>query len=1317
MGKFSSNAKFYAKKSLAVFSAATLLLFGGTTGAVSAFTDSGITASAAETGAATITQLKLYDSNGNDITDNPIIYVDNNFASDGNVYESIKVVAKDANGNPVDDTIIAALTAGSDEHLLVRKSANEFTVRGGYSNGDNWVSIKAGDYSMTVASSNGEGMRRIPIKVYQPATEMTITQNGTKLNLNSGYTFLTPDQNNTVGALVIANHQYQYKATPTSGSTDITDWAVYEGFIDGDTVDPKPTTKAEITQNGLLTPKQNGLVTIVAKYKATETSDRAYFKGQRILRNEENKSVTEKNYQNGPKYIHVTIVKENPAKDLKITNSPGALELNDTFQLTYEATPTYSGDGYDFGATDEFRWESSNTKVAKVDATGMITAVGKGDATITIYGEGENIKASCVIRVLTKATSIKFNTQTVSTRVGRDTELTAIMSPTTADEEILWSSSDENIATVKAVNTGSFTNQQKAIITGVRKGTVQITARARNSGVEMHVTCSVADKIDSSAVSLTTEENGVVKEIAESDTIQVFDQHQITIKGELKATDGSTPDDTLIWEVLNNGENNGDYVQIISQNSKAITLKGFSKGTIQVKASSEANPSISKIFNLEVLKRATKGSILSKETETTNFKKSLNVGSTISLIAEITISSNQPYDHDDTIERWESSNTNVATVDNSGNVKIVGNGSTTISAVTASGYKTSVTIKGFTTSSIMIKNVTAGDPLPTATIKFNNKKEGTVTLGATVYNQDDSSVSDCPVTWISDDETIATVDSNGKVTGVALGETIITAKSGNKEDKCKVFVTYPLSNASSNITFKSSAEYSPIVTEYKPSVEVKNFDGEILVEDVDYRLEYSNNTQVGKQGTVKVIGLKYYAGTEASKTFSITTKSIKAADVIKSTIDEQELTAENKTIGVQPDITITHDGVTLVKDIDYTLSYSNNKVPGTAKVTISGKGNYKDSETKEFTIYCNHTKTTETITKQPTYDTQGEKTYTCELCGHKDKEVIPVLSRTSLVDCVVTLSASSFIENGSVQYPIVKTVKKGTVTLSENKDYTVDYQNKSSSTPGTYKITITGKNAYSGSKTVFYSIKQRTIASVTLTSTRFTYTGNAIITSVTVKDSTGVPVPSTGYNVFYSNNVKKGTAKVTVKGKGNYTGTITKTFTISAANLNKTRLSGVSASYKYTGKNITPTVSVAFGSKKLVKNTDYTVSYSSNKAIGTAKVTIKGKGNFTGTITKTFKIVPKTVTIKSVSSPKTKQLKVTWNADKTVTGYEILYSTSKTFRTGKKTSTISKNTTKTKTITGVTKGKTYYVKVRAYKTVSGKKVYGAYSSVKSVKIK
>jgi hypothetical protein len=88
-----------------------------------------------------------------------------------------------------------------------------------------------------------------------------------------------------------------------------------------------------------------------------------------------------------------------------------------------------------------------------------------------------------------------------------------------------------------------------------------------------------------------------------------------------------------------------------------------------------------------------------------------------------------------------------------------------------------------------------------------------------------------------------------------------------------------------------------------------------------------------------------------------------------------------------------------------------------------------------------------------------------------------------------------------------------------------------------------------------------------------------------------------------------------------------------------------------------------------------------------------------------------------LTSPKTKNIKVTWKKDTQATGYQIQYSTSKSFASGNKTVNITKNSTVSKTVSGLTKGKTYYVRVRAYKTIDGKKVYGAYSAVKKIKCK
>ncbi|MBR1663654.1 MAG: hypothetical protein IJ696_04925 [Ruminococcus sp.] len=232
------------------------------------------------------------------------------------------------------------------------------------------------------------------------------------------------------------------------------------------------------------------------------------------------------------------------------------------------------------------------------------------------------------------------------------------------------------------------------------------------------------------------------------------------------------------------------------------------------------------------------------------------------------------------------------------------------------------------------------------------------------------------------------------------------------------------------------------------------------------------------------------------------------------------------------------------------------------------------------------------------------------------------------------------------------------------------------------------------------------------------YTGKAQTQNFTVKSGSYTLKKDYEYSVTYKNNTKVGTASVIIEGKGYFAGQkITKTFKITGKSLTKASVSGVSNKV-YTGKAIKPAPVVKLGGKTLKKGTDYTVSYKNNTKVGKATVTIKGKGAYTGTITKTFKINPKKTTIKKATSPKTRQLKVSYGKVKGVTGYQVKYSTSKKF-TKKTTKTVTvKGAGKTsKTIKKLKKGKTYYVKVRSYKVVNGVKYYGAYSAVKKVKVK
>ena len=171
-------------------------------------------------------------------------------------------------------------------------------------------------------------------------------------------------------------------------------------------------------------------------------------------------------------------------------------------------------------------------------------------------------------------------------------------------------------------------------------------------------------------------------------------------------------------------------------------------------------------------------------------------------------------------------------------------------------------------------------------------------------------------------------------------------------------------------------------------------------------------------------------------------------------------------------------------------------------------------------------------------------------------------------------------------------------------------------------------------------------------------------------------------------------------------------------NVSKCTVSSISAKV-YSGSAFKPSPTVKYGKTALKKGTDYKLTYKNNKAVGTATVTITGIGSYTGTKKVTFKINPKGTSLKKVTSPKKKQLKVTWKKQTTQTkGYQLQYSTSRKF-TAKKTKSVwvTSNKTTAKTVKKLTSNKKYYVRIRTYKTVDGKKYYSAWSKTLSVKVK
>lgn len=230
-----------------------------------------------------------------------------------------------------------------------------------------------------------------------------------------------------------------------------------------------------------------------------------------------------------------------------------------------------------------------------------------------------------------------------------------------------------------------------------------------------------------------------------------------------------------------------------------------------------------------------------------------------------------------------------------------------------------------------------------------------------------------------------------------------------------------------------------------------------------------------------------------------------------------------------------------------------------------------------------------------------------------------------------------------------------------------------------------------------------------------TYTGKAITQKPIVKLGSTVLKQNTDYKVSYKNNTNSGTATVTITGKGNYAGTINKTFKINPRSISNTTVA-LSASKVWTGSTLTPAPIVKYGSTKLKKGTHYSLVYKNNKNVGTAVITITGKGNFSGTAKKTFLIIPKSTSILRLT-PGTKKYTVFWKKQTSqTTGYQIQYSTRSDFKT-KKTITLGEAGKTSKAVSGLAKKSKYYIRVRTYKKVGSKKYYSTWSSTKAVTTK
>lgn len=156
-------------------------------------------------------------------------------------------------------------------------------------------------------------------------------------------------------------------------------------------------------------------------------------------------------------------------------------------------------------------------------------------------------------------------------------------------------------------------------------------------------------------------------------------------------------------------------------------------------------------------------------------------------------------------------------------------------------------------------------------------------------------------------------------------------------------------------------------------------------------------------------------------------------------------------------------------------------------------------------------------------------------------------------------------------------------------------------------------------------------------------------------------------------------------------------------------------SCSYTGKTLKPAVTVSDGNSYLTEGTDYTLSYSNNKNPGTAVVTIKGKGSYTGSIKKTFKIKVAGCTLKSVKKSGISNVQLNWSNTSGVYGYYVYRASSKNGKYSKIATITSAKTVKY-TDKKAASGKTWYYKVVPYAKINGKAVAGSSSKILSIRL-
>ena len=369
-----------------------------------------------------------------------------------------------------------------------------------------------------------------------------------------------------------------------------------------------------------------------------------------------------------------------------------------------------------------------------------------------------------------------------------------------------------------------------------------------------------------------------------------------------------------------------------------------------------------------------------------------------------------------------------------------------------------------------------------------------------------------------------------------------------------------------------------------------------------------------------------------------------------------------------------------------------------------------------------------------TYATHGYGYQLCEadVIKAEDKPA-PYVIKTDMEDCTMSVGEIVPVYNGSAR-TIPVTIEYNGNQLTENIDYTLTYKDNVNS--GTATVTATGMGEYTGNISRQFEIQPVDINSDIITKDfsnikeSYEYIIMEIMTPIKLKINNALLAVGIDYTVDYQNNLYPGTATVTFTGQGNYKGTITKTFNIVKKNISNVAVKA----YFNSANKLVVTANVPDNGRSLIEGTDFvydqttdsmgnvtvTVKAIGDNFIGSKNVTIKAEDNpnkpvITTPAPTTKKITVGKVKLSKAQNIKGKKIKVTWKKVSGVTGYKVRFALSKAKLKKAKVKTVKKNISSY--IIKKLKKKKYFVQVRAYKVVNKKIYMGAWSNVKSTKVR